>query len=322
MRKIFEYLDQKIRAKRLNVFVLFLLLAFFISLLSKLTSSTTQTLQFELQPTKLPSRILLVEDRLPIVDVTITTNGFSLLKYAFKKLKLNVDFSTLQKNETVYYWEQSAYRAEIAQFLNSSTIIENIHPTALTFDYATQFAKKVPVTINLQPEFVVGYDLKRPLSALPDSITIVGPQQYVQTIDKVMTQQRTVNSVKSDIDITLDLDLTNMPSYVKLSQRSVQVKGVVDKFTEGAVSVPVQLVNIPDGILVSIFPKEIPVVYYTSLSTYDAITPEDFRIECDFSTLDYTSGVMVPKLVLYPSEAKTAALQINSIEYIITEKND
>ena len=63
-------------------------------------------------------------------------------------------------------------------------------------------------------------------------------------------------------------------------------------------------------------------MYYTSLSTYDAITPEDFRIECDFSTLDYASSVMVPKLVLYPSEAKTAALQINSIEYIITEKND
>jgi hypothetical protein len=322
MRNIFEYLGQKIRAKRLNVFVLFLLLAFFISLLSKLTSSTTQTLQFELQPTKLPSRILLVEDRLPIVDVTITTNGFSLLKYAFKKLKLNVDFSTLQKNETVYYWEQSAYRAEIAQFFNSSTIIENIHPTALTFDYATQFAKKVPVTINLQPEFVVGYDLKTPLRAQPDSITIVGPEQYLKAIDAVATEGLKMNAVKTDIDVALDLDIYDFPQYLKFSTTQVQVVGAVDKFTEGAVSVPVQLVNIPDGILVSIFPKEIPVVYYTSLSTYDAITPEDFRIECDFSTLDYASGVMVPKLVLYPSEAKTAALQINSIEYIITEKND
>lgn len=322
MRKIFEYLRRTIRAKRLNVFVLFLLLAFFISLLSKLTSPTTHTLQFELQPTKLPPRVLLIEDRLPIIDVTITTNGFSLLKYAFKKLKLNVDFSTLQKNDTVYYWEQSAHRAEIAQFFNSSTVIENIRPTALTFVYATQFAKKVPVTINLQPEFVMGYDLKTPLRAHPDTITIVGPQHFVQTIDKVTTQQRTLNSVKSDIDLPLDLDLTNIPSYVKLSERSVQVKGVVDKFTEGTVSVPVQLVNIPDGILVSIFPKEIPVVYYTSLSTYDAITPEDFRIECDFNILDRSSNVMIPKLVAYPSTAKTAALQINSLEYVITQKND
>jgi len=322
MRNIFEYLGQKIRAKRLNVFVLFLLLAFFISLLSKLTSSTTQTLQFELQPTKLPSRILLVEDRLPIVDVTITTNGFNLLKYAFKKLKFNVDFSTLQKNDTAYYWEQSAHRAEIAQYFNSNTVIENIRPAAFSFSYATQFTKKVPVIINLQPEFVVGYDLKTPLRAQPDSITIVGPEQYLKAIDAVATEGLKMNAVKTDIDVALDLDIYDFPQYLKFSTTQVQVVGAVDKFTEGAVSVPVQLVNIPDGILVSIFPKEIPVVYYTSLSTYDAITPEDFRIECDFSTLDYASGVMVPKLVLYPSEAKTAALQINSIEYIITEKND
>lgn len=322
MRKIFEYLRLKIRAKRLNVFVLFLLLAFFISLLSKLTSPTTHTLQFELQPTKLPPRVLLVEGRLPIVDVTITTNGFSLLKYAFKKLKFNVDFSTLQKNDTAYYWEQSAHRAEIAQYFNSNTVIENISPTTITFAYATQFTKKVPVKINLQPEFVVGYDLKTPLRAQPDSITIVGPEQYLNTIDAVATEALQMNAVKTDLDVALDLDISDFPSYLKFSINQVQVLGVVDKFTEGTVSVPVQLVNLPEHLVVSIFPKEIPVVYYTSLSTYDAITPEDFRIECDFEALDRSSNVMIPKLVAYPSTAKTAALQINSLEYVITQKND
>lgn len=322
MRKIFEYLRRKIRAKRLNVFVLFLLLAFFISLLSKLTSPKTHTLQFELQPTKLPPRVLLIEDRFPIIDVTITTNGFSLLKFAFKKLKLNVDFSTLQKNDSVYFWEQSAHRKEIAQNFNSNTEIENIRPTALSFSYTTQFAKKVPVTINLQPEFVVGYDLKNPLRAQPDSITIVGPEQYLKAIDVVATEVLKQNAVKTNIDVGLNLDISDFPSYLKFSTTKVQVVGAVDKFTEGTVSVPVQLVNLPKDLVVSIFPKDIPVVYYTSLSTYDAITPEDFRIECDFNALDRSSNVMIPKLVAYPSTAKTAALQINSLEYVITQKND
>lgn len=322
MSKIFEYLRQIIRAKRLNVFVLFLLLAFFISLLSKLTSPTTHTLQFELQPTKLPAHVLLVEDRLPVVDVTITTNGFSLLKFAFKKLKLNVDFSTLQKNDTAYYWDQSVHRAEIAQYFNSNTVIENIRPVAFSFSYATQFTKKVPVTINLQPEFVVGYDLKSPLHAQPDSITIVGPEQYLKAIDAVATEGLKMNAVKTDIDVALDLDISDFPSYLKFSTNQVQVLGTVDKFTEGTVSIPVQLVNLPEHLVVSIFPKEIPVVYYTTLSAYDAIRPEDFRIECDFNTLDRSSNVMIPKLVAYPRTAKTAALQINSLEYVITQKND
>ena len=322
MKNIFEYLRQKIRAKRLNIFVLFLLLAFFISLLSKLTSPTTHTLQFELQPTKLPARVLLVEERLPVVDVTITTNGFSLLKYTFKKLKLNVDFSILQKNDTAYYWDQSAHRAEIAQYFNSNTVIQNIRPPAFSFSYATQFTKKVPVKINLQPEFLVGYDLKTPLRAQPDSITIVGPEQYLNAINAVATEVLKKNAVKTDIDVVLDLNISDFPSYLKFSTNQVQVLGTVDKFTEGTVSIPVKLVNLPEHLVVSIFPKEIPVVYYTSLSTYDAIRPEDFRIECDFNTLDRSSNVMIPKLVAYPRTAKTAALQINSVEYVITQKND
>jgi len=35
-----------------------------------------------------------------------------------------------------------------------------------------------------------------------------------------------------------------------------------------------------------------------------------------------SSNVMIPKLVSYPKSAKTAELQINSLEYIITKKND
>ena len=58
------------------------------------------------------------------------------------------------------------------------------------------------------------------------------------------------------------------------------------------------------------------------LSTYDAIRPEDFRIECDFNTLRSFFKCYDSKIITYPSAAKTAALQINDAEYVITQKND
>ena len=97
MRKFIEYLRQKIRAKRLNVFLLFLALAFVISMLSKLSSPRMHTLQFELQPSKLPQQELLVQDPLPKLDVTVTTNGFNILKIAFQKIKQK-DIETKTKN--------------------------------------------------------------------------------------------------------------------------------------------------------------------------------------------------------------------------------
>ena len=109
---------------------------------------------------------------------------------------------------------------------------------------------------------------------------------------------------------------------LKFSKTKVLVTGKVDKFTEGKIAVPVHLVNLPEHLTLSVFPKEIPVVFYTSLSAYNSIDRNDFRIECDYNTLDLSSNVMIPKLVLYPKSAKMAELQINSLEYVITKKND
>jgi len=322
MRKFIEYLRQKIRAKRLNVFLLFLVLAFFISMLSKLSSPRMHTLQFELQPLKLPPQELLVQDPLPKVDVTITTNGFNLLKIAFQKLLLKIDFSTLQKDDKAYYWNESEHRSKLAQFFGANTTLESIRPTSLTFNYATQFVKKVPVFIKVEPNFVIGYDLETPLKSHPDSIAIVGPKKYLENINKVSTKNLTLNDVQKDIETTVDLDVSNYPAYLKFSKTKVLLTGKVDKFTEGKIAVPVQLVNLPKNLTLSIFPKEIPVVFYTSLSAYNSIDRNDFRIECDYNSLDLSSNVMIPKLVLYPKSAKTAELQIKSLEYVITKKND
>lgn len=322
MRKFIEYLRQKIRAKRLNVFLLFLALAFVISMLSKLSSPRMHTLQFELQPLKLPPQELLVQDPLPKVDVTIKTNGFNLLKIAFQKLLLKIDFSTLQKDDKAYYWNESEHRSKLAQFFGANTTLESIRPTSLTFNYATQFVKKVPVFINIEPNFVIGYDLETPLKSHHDSIAIVGPKKYLENINKVSTKNITLNDVQKDIETTVDLDVSNYPAYLKFSKTKVLLTGKVDKFTEGKIAVPVQLVNLPKNLTLSIFPKEIPVVFYTSLSAYNSIERNDFRIECDYNSLDLSSNVMIPKLVLYPKSAKTAELQINSLEYVITKKND
>ena len=78
MRNFIKQIKQNIRAKRLNVFLLFLALAFVISMLSKLSSTRMHTLEFELQPSKLPPQELLIQDPLPKVEVTITTSGFNL----------------------------------------------------------------------------------------------------------------------------------------------------------------------------------------------------------------------------------------------------
>ena len=81
MSKTNKYIKIKgVKGKRLNVFVLFLLLSFLISLLVKLSDTYTQTLRFELQPTQLESNEVLISKEAKTINVTISGKGFELLK--------------------------------------------------------------------------------------------------------------------------------------------------------------------------------------------------------------------------------------------------
>ena len=106
IKKIKNIKSNLIQGKRLNVFVLFLSLSFLISLLSKLSNTYTQTLQFELQPTQIESNELIVSKRSKAINVTLSGRGFELLKYYISEPVIDVDFSQLNKDKTHYYWTE------------------------------------------------------------------------------------------------------------------------------------------------------------------------------------------------------------------------
>ena len=156
-----------------------------------------------------------------------------------------------------------------------------------------------------------------PLRSKPDSIALVGPKTSLDTIASVSTVDFSLTDIKKNINQTVALKL--FPN-LKTSVETVQVYSKVDKFTEGKINVPIQILNLPQDRVVSIFPKEIPVVFYTNLTTYDSITAADFKVVCDFSLLNSKSNVLLANLESYPKTIKSAALEFNKLEYVMTKK--
>ena len=109
---------------------------------------------------------------------------------------------------------------------------------------------------------------------------------------------------------------------MSFSNKFVQIKGEVDKFTEGKLNIPVSVINLPEAISLSIFPKEVPVVFYTNLNSYNSIDATDFVVVCDYNRLDTSTNVLTPILESYPPTIKNASLQINKLEYVINKSND
>ena len=320
-----EIKNKKIKSRqnqRFNVFVLFLFLSFLISLLVKLSDSHTLTINFELFPTQLESNELIVTDKPKSINITLNGRGFELFKYYIRKPIIEVDFSVLKKNNGYYFWSKRDQINRINDYFNSKILVKSITPDSLIFPFDSQFIKKVPINILVESTFAVGFDLIDEFKSYPDSIFITGPKSRLDTITDISTKQIKLNDINSTIKVPVDLKIPLNLSPFKFSHQSVSIVGKVDKFTEGLVNVPVNIINIPDSLNINFFPKEVSVSFYSSLKAFSEISKTDFKVECDFNLINNDNNYLYPILVKKPLSVKTAELKINKLEFIITSKYD
>ena len=313
---------KSVQEKRLNVFVLFLFLSFLISLLVKLSNNYTQTLNFEFSPTGLKSNEVIISEVPKSINVTISGRGFELLKYYIEKPVIEVDFSQLRKNNTQYIWSESEQLDKIINHFDSKIVVKSINPDTVFFPFDSQFIKKVPVMVIVNPTFAVGFDLIDDFRSSPDSITVTGPESMLKIINSVSTKKIELNEINSAVDFPVELNISPSLSQLNFSHQSVSVVANVGKFTEGMVNVPVTIVNVPEDLIINFFPKEISVVFYSSLDAYANINEADFIVECDFNLLTADNNYLNPVLVKQPLDVKTAQLKITQLEFIITSTNE
>ena len=131
--KLKNRLNYFIKIKRFNVFLLFLILAFVISITTKLSNNITQTITLELEPFNVPVTDVLIEDKPKFINVTVNSQGFNLIKYAFKDLKLKVNFSEIRKDSLNYLWNKDLEGYKISKLFDNSTLIQDISPKETVF---------------------------------------------------------------------------------------------------------------------------------------------------------------------------------------------
>ena len=310
------------KQKRLNVFVLFLFLSFLISLLVKLSNTYTHTLNFELSPKNLKSNELIISETPKFVNITISGRGFQLLKYYINKPIIEVDFSQLIKSSNQYIWTESRQLDKIINYFDSEIVVKSINPDTIVFPFDSQFTKKLPINILVKSNFAIGFDLIDEFQSSPDSITIIGPESILKTLRSISTKQIELNEINSSVDMSVELNIPSEIKQLNFSHESVSIFAEVDKFTEGMVNVPVTIVNLPEQLDISFFPKQMSVLYYSSLEAYNTIDQTDFTVECDFNLLTADNNYLNPVLVNKPLSVKTAQLKITQLEFIITPKNE
>lgn len=319
-KKLNDKLIKSVKSKRINVFLLFLVISFGILMLTKLSKTYTNTIAFNIEKQNIPETDIILDDSLPILNITLKTQGFNFLKYYFDKPKIKLDFSSkINRTDSMYIWNnQTAFSDIILQF-DSDIEVLNVNPDTLRFIYDENKIKKVPVKLNSNIQFKLGFDMLESFNLKPDSIKIIGPKSVLTDIDVVETRNLDLSDVASNFSERIKIKNINDSDNVKISPNEVLVSGKVDKFTEGKLKIPVEIINIPDSVQIKFFPKTATLTYYTSLLHFKSIKNEDFKVICDFKTIDNNQTYLIPELVEQPLHIKNVRLNPNKIEFIITE---
>jgi len=315
-RKIIPYF----RTKKANVFTLFILIAIVFSLLTKLSRDYTHTFSFTINAVNVPEEMVVIKDSTNVMQITLTTYGFKHIKYYLSTPTIDVDFNNLDKTSSHYNWIEKKELTNVIKQFDANVKIESINPDTLKFRYDINSVKKVPLVLNSSIKFSSGFDLTESFKILPDSIKVIGPKILTDSISEIQTELLTLNNVNANINSKIKLMLPNQnQDLMSYSHESVEVSAVVEKFTEGTIDVPINVVNVPSSISVKFYPKVVPVIYYTSLSNFNNISSTSFIVECDYNAQNNQSTYLIPKIVQQPGLVKNVRLNVKRVEYIIVE---
>lgn len=307
--------NPKNRKANLRVFITILLVTAAISVMIKLNRNFTFSVTIPLTFENLSEDLILKSSSAQKVKVTGKASGYDYFKYRFFSQDFPIDLSALSQKDEKYFYVFNTENDALEGSLSGSTITE-FKPDTVYFDLDRNFQKRVPVIVGEDISFAAGYGSLKGLELKPDTVTVRGPKTEIDTIKQVLTGI-SLEEIRSNQTGTLPVRLFKNIRHVEIVPQEVDYTLDVDKFTEGTVTVPLQLLNVPPGISAKIFPKRVNVIFNVNLSNYEQVKSSDFRVVVDFKESDSISTSLTPQIADAPDFVRDIRLSESTVQYLL-----
>jgi hypothetical protein len=227
---------------------------------------------------------------------------------------IDISETTEDGNSLVYDLEKQ--KQAIRTQLNIDYENVNFLQEDLKIKFEQRMVKNIPIISDIDLSFSVGYSALEGIKLEPDSVTISGPKNILDTLQNVHTKSLKINNISQDVQGTIKLNTTNLKKLTFYSEE-VQYSLRTDKFTEGKAVIPVELINVPENMNVVIFPKEVTVFYQVSLKQFEKINPSGFKVVADFQKASNSDGYLLAQIVNKPPLVNNVRLNEQKIQFII-----
>ncbi len=300
----------------LKTFLFFLGFSTVIWVFVQFSKPYTTVIALPLSYINLPKDKILLGNTPKYLDLRIRDKGINIAIYRFFPRELTIDLSAADPLEGQLVYNLELHKTAIFSQLridyeNADFLQEN-----LKMDYQQRAIKKIPVNSKIDLGFSVGYSALDKIKLQPDSITVSGPENILDTLGQVNTRALKIGNINKDIEGRIKLDGKNL-GMVTFYQEEVNYSLRTDKFTEGQVEIPIEMLNVPEKMNVVIFPKEVIVYYQVSLNEFDKVKPSDFKVVVDFKNSFDSDGYLLAQIVKQPYIVNNLRLNENKIQFVI-----
>ncbi|WP_108809330.1 YbbR-like domain-containing protein [Aquimarina spinulae] len=306
--------------KRNNVktFLFFLIFTSILWLFIQFSKNYTQEVEVAIRYTNIPQDKIFNEQSDQTLRMVLNGNGFRLMNHNWSRptLQFNVEDAVINSGDQ-YYFRVDKESSVLKNKLDFKGRVLSVQKDTIRLKLDRNLEKKIQVKIAEKIQYAIGYGSDKGLVVSPDSVTISGPSQIIDTIQYITTENLNLEGLNVNYTSKLDIDIEELPATITVTPAQVEANVLVSKFTEGDQKIPITLNNIPEGTEIKIFPKEISVVYRVGLDKYNEISPRDFMVVADYAKASEESLFLTLELVNKPDYIHDVRLQVKQVQFVV-----
>jgi YbbR domain-containing protein len=325
---VFRRLWQKIKNsinKKFLTYLVFILIASVIWYLNALSKDYTDDLKFAVRYTDLPEDKLLTNSPTRHLTLTISAQGFTLLKYKlgliFSPITMEASFNTLRKTGKPpfdgYYLLTQPLFNKIAAQLSPDVTMKQVSPDTVYFRLSETVRKEIPVKPTLLLQFNKEFLPTGRMIVKPEKVTVTGPKTVIDTMQYVYTRTKSFSKLKDTLRTVIALQPVHQLRY---SVNEVSIVQAIERHTEASITVQIESVNVPEGLTMKAFPGTVTVNCMIPVSDYEKLRPQMFRAVVDYFTVkDAKDNQTKAKVTILRSPDNVTNVKIHpaNVDYII-----
>ncbi len=301
------------------MFSVFLIISAAIWMLNALSKNYTSNIEYPLIYTDFPDERVFVGEMPGHLDLQINTHGYALLQYKMFRKPAPISFKISAFNMNRRSDSSSAYiltrylRDQISSQLPPELQLLEIKPDTLHFQFTNRITKRVAVKPDLDFTVEKQFTIKDEIRLAPDSVDLTGPDVILDTMEFVNTEWMNLGLLTRDFKDKLRLKQIPELQY---SFSRVECSIELERFTELQVPVPIDVLNLPDSILLQTFPSRIMLTCRVGLSKYDRVEGHPFRAVVDYELIDERTNVLSVNVQNLPIYLLSSEYSPKSVEFL------